>query len=90
MERELSILARLSIDFCENNSSSGLYVTIKKLESPNSFSFSLNAFNDSSPSITKASEDASSLKLVIPCEAMIIRAKTVANIIKGFLITKVE
>ena len=37
-------------DWYEKSSNSGLKVTIKKLDSPNSFSFSLYVFNDSSPS----------------------------------------
>ena len=77
-------------DWYEKSSNSGLKVTIKKLESPNSFSFSLYVFNDSSPSKTNASEDASNLKFEIPCDAIKITNKTADNIFKGFLITKIE
>ena len=52
--------------------------------------FMMEFFNDSSPSITKASEDASSLKFEIPCEAIKIRTKTAVKIIRGFLITNAE
>ena len=59
-------------------------MTIKKLESPNSFSFFLYVLNASSPSRTRASEDASSLKFDIPKDARTIMSNVKNRIGKGF------
>ena len=65
-------------------------MTIRKLESPNSSSFSLYFFKAASPSSTRASEDASNLKLVIPAEAITKTKKIANNTINGLLITNSE
>ena len=63
---------------------------MRKLESPNSSSFSLYFFNAVSPSRTNASDEASNLKLVMPWNARHMVKKTKERIINGFVITKFE
>jgi hypothetical protein len=56
---------------------------MRKSDPPNSFSISLNFLSEASPSITNASEDASSLKLLIPFEL-------IANIATKLKITSLD
>ena len=63
---------------------------MRKLESPNSSSFSLYFFNAVSPSRTNASDEASNLKLVMPWYARHMVKKTKERTINGFVITKFE
>ena len=63
---------------------------MRKLESPNSSSFSLYFFNAVSPSRTNASDEASNLKLVMPWNAKHMIKKTTERIMNGFVIRKFE
>ena len=79
----LSRFLRVSRELGEKSSFLGSKVTIKKLESPNSSSFSLYVFKAWSPSRTKASDDASSLKLEIPIEPVMANANTKTKYLKS-------